>query len=52
LNPLTDPMLTFEVAEPPAGIDNEFGLESIVKSGVTVMVNVRVWLWLRLPLVP
>jgi hypothetical protein len=42
LNPLVEAMFTFDVPDPPAAIVSEPGLAPIVKSGVSVIVNVSV----------
>jgi hypothetical protein len=42
----------FDVSDPPGLIVSELGLAAIVKSGVKVIVKVRVCEWLRLSLMP
>ncbi len=43
LNPFVEPTLMLEVPDPPGAIVSELGLAPIVKSGVMVIVRVKVW---------
>ena len=52
MNPLTDVTVIADVPPPPWVKDTVRGTALRTKSGVTAMVNVNDWEWVRLPLVP